>query len=216
MKKSIVNIKKNINNTNYLSLCVPFLFISSLFYCLFLHYKEMKDYKETQINMIKIPVLYPEEKPNQPTKDIDLAMALFSIDIPENAKYPIYNQNLPYRGLTIGDAFFSTKQVIIGEMAFKSWGILGSTLAHEIEVHCNQSFLKIEFLNFLYVVMKYHKKLILKIYPSLNLSPHENLGLGAYLAEKEAYMYEINSKKRFNLSPKEVIAIKNILENELI
>jgi hypothetical protein len=216
MDKLIAKTKKHINKNSILPLSVPFFFILSLFYCLFLHYKETKNYKEIQNSMIKVPVVYPNEKPIHPTKDIDLAMALFSIDIPENAIYPIYSLNLPYRGLTTGDAFLSAKQVIIGDMAFTSWGILGSTLAHEIEVHCNQSFLKIEFLNFLDLVIKYPEEFILKIYASINTPPYGNIGFGAYLAEKEAYTYEINSKERFNLSPEEVIAIRNTLDNELI
>ena len=216
MNKLIIKIKNYTSNNNILQLSIPLVFISSLFYCVFLHFNETKNYKYIQKNMAKIPVVYPNDKPNQPNKDIDLAIALFSIDISENTNYPIYNPNLPYRGLTTGDAFFPEKQVIIGDMAFTSWGILGSTLAHEIEIHCNQSFLNIEFLNFLYLVIKYPEDFILKIYPKLNIPLYDNLGYGSYLAEKEAYMYEINSMNRFNLSQKEVIAIKNTLDNDLI
>ena len=216
MKKSMIKIKNYINNINILSLIIPFIFISSLFYCLFLHFKEKRDYNEIQNNMIKIPVIYPHEKPNQPTKDIDLALALFSINIPENTIYPVYSPDLPYRGLTTGDALFPTKHVFIGDMAFTSWSILGSTLGHEIEIHCNQSFLKIEFLNFLYLIMKYPEELITKIFPSISMQKYDNLGYGSYLAEKEAYSYEVKSKRRYHLNTNEVIAIKNTLENELI
>jgi hypothetical protein len=101
-------------------------------------------------------------------------------------------------------------------MAFTSWGILGSTLAHEIEIHGNQSFLKIEFLNFLYSYIQNNSKFVSSIFPSFDIMTYENMGLGSYLAEKEAYSYEINSDKRFNLKIKEVLAIKNTLDNELI
>ena len=197
-------------------LLTPLFFLFSLFTCLIFHYKEFQSFKETQNSMMKIPVIYPKERPKDPQNDLALAMALFSINTPENVCYPSYSYNLPYRGLTRGNSFLPKKEVIIGEMAFTSWGILGSTLAHEIEIHGNQSFLKIEFLNFLYSYIQNNSKFVSSIFPSFDIMTYENMGLGSYLAEKEAYSYEINSDKRFNLKIKEVLAIKNTLDNELI
>ena len=212
----ISKLKKITTHYNLTILCIPTFFLVSLFTFLILHFKEFKSFKNIQNSMMKIPVNYPKERPKRQEKDIALAMALFSINIPENVCYPTYSYNLPYRGLTRGNSFFPQKEVIIGEMAFTSWGILGSTLAHEIEIHGNQSFLKIEFLNFLYSYIQNNNKFIYSIFPSFEIVPYENMGLGSYLAEKEAYSYEINSDKRFNLKIKEILAIKNTLEHELI
>lgn len=212
----MVQIKKYTNNTNYLFLSVPIFFVSSLFYCLLMHFKEFNNYNNIQQTMVEIPVIFPDKMPDKVTENIGIAMALFSIDIPENVNYPDYIPDLPYRGLTTGDAFFPNKQVSIGDMAFTSWGILGSTLGHEIEVHGKQSFLKIEFLNFLQPFLKFPEEIILKIFPSLSFSFYGDLGFGSYLAEKEAYTFEMNSMKRFHLTTKEVFAIKDTLDNNLI
>jgi hypothetical protein len=68
----------------------------------------------------------------------------------------------------------SKTKVFVGPTAFSSWGMLGSTLAHEVEVHCRQ--------NFPLIVLK------------------DQLGLdGTVEAEREAYEYEIQNAGRFGL-----------------
>lgn len=213
MKKILKNITDNYSIFN---LFIPILFLTSLFYCLFLSFNEKNNYTFSQKNMSEIPVIYPINLSSEPSADIELAMALFSINMDENTDFPKYDSELLYRGLTVGDAFHSNKQVLIGKMAFDSWGILGSTLAHEIEIHCKQSFLEIEFVNFIYTMKRLPEKWIANFFPKWSDSRYDNLGYGSYHAEKEAYTYEINSMNRFNLSKKEIFAIKYTLENDLI
>ncbi|WP_397600482.1 hypothetical protein [Silvanigrella sp.] len=210
------SIKKHISNISFTNLWIPLLFITSLFYCLFLSFQERKKYALLQKNMADISVIYPKEVPTNSNDNIDLAMALFSIDIDENIENPIYNDELPYRGLTLGNAFSKNKQVLIGKMAFESWGILGSTLAHEIEIHGKQSFLEIEILNYLYTLKRVPEKLFVNFYHNTSKLNYDNLGYGSYMAEKEAYNHELDSKKRFNLNNNEIYAIRYTLENDLI
>jgi len=95
-------------------------------------------------------------------------------------------QNLDYRGLTIpGNIIYKTK-ILLGPEAFVSWGILGSTLAHEIEIHCKQ--------NVYLIILK----------DLLNLD-------GTKYAEREAYSHEINNKERFNLTDEEVNSIEEVM-----
>ncbi|APJ02907.1 hypothetical protein [Silvanigrella aquatica] len=216
MKKKIQKLKNLFNDINILIVSIPIAFIISLFYCLFMHSQEIKIYRNSQNKMKQIPVIFPNRQPDGQQKGIDIAMALFSIESSENVAYPVYRENLPFRGLTSGNPFLNEKEVFIGEMAYSSWGILGSTLAHEIEIHGNQSFLKIEFLNYTYNLFYYTQNLIKSIFPVIQFEDYKDLGFGAYQAEKEAYIFEINCEKRFNLNTKEIIAIKNILDNELI
>lgn len=210
------SIKKHINNISLMNIFIPLFFITSLFYCIFLSFQERRKYALLQKNMADISVIYPKDVPEISNENIDLAMALFSIDIDENIEYPIFNNELPYRGLTLGNAFSKNKEVLIGKMAFESWGILGSTLAHEIEIHGKQSFLEIEILNYLYSLKAIPEKLIANFIPNSFKLNYGSLGYGSYMAEKEAYNHELNSKKRFNLNKNEIYAIKYTLENDLI
>lgn len=117
---------------------------------------------------------------------IDRALQRYLIQIPKNCPHPKLNLTLEERGLTsyFGRNFY---KVEIGPPAFSSWGMLGSTLAHELEIHCNQNFLKIRVLDL--------------------------LGQEATKeAERQAYLYEIENAKRFGLKEKEVRSIKATME----
>ena len=209
-------IKYLFNNYSLLQLTIPFFFIFSMFYCLFLQLNEQNKYEELQNKMMAIPVIYPTRAPIVSNDSIGLAIALFSIDTPNSINSTTYSSNIPYRGLTIGNCLAPFKEVLIGNMAFENWGILGSTLGHEIEIHGNQSFLKIEFLNYIYSLETFPEKLITIFIPKFKLTSYGELGYGSYNAEKEAYSFEINSKKRFNLSNHQVNLIRNVLDNDLI
>jgi hypothetical protein len=132
-------------------------------------------------------VKLPEEEPTPSQESIDLAMKTFSIET-YNCEYPKYDPRLTtVRGVMIpsGSILHLKRKVFIGPSAFESWGILGSTLAHELEVHCRQDLLL------------------------FNLK--ELLGMdGIREAEFEAYQHEIEQAHRFQLSRGELRSIQEI------
>ncbi len=114
-----------------------------------------------------------EPAPTQ--SDINEALEAFEIKIPKNVKGPFFSSKLEDRGLTIRKGVLSDAVVYVGADAFSSWALLGSTLAHEIEVHCRQNFLAIHF---------------------QNISGFDGTGY----AEREAYGYELAHAERFGLT----------------
>lgn len=131
----------------------------------------------------------PKRAPIPSQKDIDLAMKIFSIRTHKYVVGPTYNERLFDRGITQGYPDSPLRKVEIGPSAFSSWGMLGSTLAHEIEVHANQSFMK-----------------IMAQDAAMPGSP------GTRHAEIEAYSHELKCKDRFGLSNTEVWLIKETLK----
>lgn len=116
----------------------------------------------------------PIGKPSLGQESINIAISVFSIDVPASANYPKFRSQLTDRGLSTREPWAKRINVDIGPSAFTSWALLGSTLAHELEVHCTQNFLLINLL--------------------------DTIGLdGTGAAERQAYMHEINNAKRFNL-----------------
>src|SRR5690606_19202846 len=107
-------------------------------------------------------------------ESIDLAIAMFGIEVPASAEWPVLDKKIEDRGLTTRGAFMDKAKVTIGPAAFTSWALLGSTLAHELEVHCQQNFL------FIYLM--------------------DLVGLdGTGEAERQAYRHELTNAKRFSL-----------------
>ena len=134
---------------------------------------------------IQSRLVLPEGRPSFSQDSIDRAMALFDIDVPANVQWPTIDPDLLDRGVTIMDPM-GHRTIRIGPAGFASWGILGSTLAHEVEVHGTQSFLWIKGL--------------------------DRLGFdGTALAEREAYLYEIKGASRFGLSRSEVQGIEETM-----
>ncbi len=128
----------------------------------------------------------PKDKPMASQANIDRAMEVFNIHLPGNVGWPRLDLTMEDRGVTIMDGWGMKRQVKIGPEAFSSWSILGSTLAHEIEVHGEQSFLWIRVLNL--------------------------IGLkGTVAAEREAYLHEIRSARRFGLKRVEVQSIEETM-----
>ncbi|MBP9707785.1 MAG: hypothetical protein KBD78_09075 [Oligoflexales bacterium] len=113
---------------------------------------------------------------------VDIALAAFSINVPSNVSDPKLNRDISDRGITFKRSIDELFQVEIGPAAFSSWSLLGSTLAHEVEVHCNQDFLAIYFLD----VLGFE---------------------GTALAERSAYAYELAHAEYFRLSAMEKLAI---------
>lgn len=130
-------------------------------------------------------LVLPAGQPSFSQDSIDRAMDLFEIDVPANVQWPTIDPDLLDRGVTIIDPM-GHRTIRIGPAGFASWGILGSTLAHEVEVHGTQSFLWIKGL--------------------------DRLGLdGTALAEREAYLHEIKGASRFGLSRSEVQGIRETM-----
>jgi hypothetical protein len=78
---------------------------------------------------------------------IEIATKAFGIQMPKAIRGPYFDQKLEDRGLTLRNGLASDPVVLIGREAFTSWAMLGSTLAHEIEIHCRQNFLSIHLQN---------------------------------------------------------------------
>lgn len=117
----------------------------------------------------------PDGIPALTQSSIKIALIAYDIKMPKNIKGPFLDTKIQDRGLTIRHGVGSDPLVFIGPEAFTSWGLLGSTLAHEIEVHCRQNFLAIHL---------------------QNISGFDGTGM----AEREAYRYELANSTRFGLA----------------
>ena len=137
--------------------------------------------------LTEVAVEAPPSVPSMNQESIDLALVLYSITVPLSAHHQIYDPTLQDRGLTSRRAFMDKAQVSIGSAAFTSWALLGSTLAHELEIHCQQNFLTI------YVM--------------------DLLGMdGTAAAERQAYMHEIDNAKRFGTSTVDAAMIADTVQ----
>lgn len=132
-------------------------------------------------------VIPPSSKPPMTQESIDIAIEMFKVSIPKNALHPKLDMKLEDRGLTTLNGMGKPLEVTIGPAAFTSWAVLGSTLAHELEIHCNQ--------NFSLIRMK------------------DMLGLeGTNGAEREAYMHELSNSDRFKLKEADQASIRETME----
>jgi hypothetical protein len=121
-----------------------------------------------------VTVVPPTSKPPMTQESIDVAIEMFGIVVPKNASNPTLDMKLEDRGLTTLNGWGKKLEVTVGPAAFTSWAVLGSTLAHELEIHCNQ--------NFALIRLK------------------DMIGLeGTNGAEREAYMHELSNSDRFHL-----------------
>lgn len=136
----------------------------------------------------RIPVDLDIPIPEDRQKAIDQALEIFSIRVnPQTTVYPTYDPQLLDRGLTSQHGYLQRKRVTVGPAAYESWAVLASTLAHEIEVHCEQDFLSIRLLDMV----------------GLN---------GTERAERFAYEHELAARERFGLVEGEVAMIHQIME----
>ena len=134
-----------------------------------------------------VSVVPPTTKPLVSQESIDIALELFAIKIPKTANRPHLDLALEDRGLTTLNGWGSKLDVTIGQAAFASWALLGSTLAHELEVHCHQNFAVI------------HMK--------------DVMGLeGTQQAEREAYLHELANSERFHLKTADQLNIKATMD----
>ena len=149
--------------------------------------------------------------PNSSQESVDFAMDVFGIDKPHYTKSPKFDQGLMDRGLIVGSSFGKNRTVSVGPAAFESWGLLASTLAHEIEVHANQSFLHIQLSDAVKNVKEYAFNWLNEKGSRFAIFFEPDL-TGTTEAEREAYQHEMNSALRFGLSDHEVQSIFNVME----
>lgn len=164
------------------------LLITSFFATLMLlATKHDYDARKTQERNEKMVVITPSVGPELSQESVEMALVMFNIEVPPGAKTPTFDANLQDRGLTTLRGWGSELEVAVGPAAFESWGLLGSTLAHELEVHCKQSFALIRAMDI--------------------------LGMeGTQNAEREAYLHELSNARRFNLGEQEQANIKATMD----
>ncbi len=172
----------------------PLLIISSIVFLLFilpLYFLAIAT--EAQITTHTIPISHQinENKkaitPPINNESIITALAIYQIQIPENVEMPILDLSLNDRGLTSLNGWGKKLQITIGPAAFISWALLGSTLAHELEIHCQQKMIK---------------------YRAIEMLGFYNLSKS--LAERPAYNHEIKFAQRFGLTNEEVKKISTV------
>lgn len=128
-----------------------------------------------------------EPRPTPSNDNILKAMEIFNIQNKPGMPMPVFDPTLEDRGLTVISEHGERCDVRIGPSAFQSWAILGSTLGHEIEVHCRQDMM------------------LIKVMDMAG-------SLGTHMAERAAYKYEISQKDRFGLTPTEVDSIQKTMD----
>ena len=175
------------------------------------HQKRMQ-YNTYMRKIAAVSVIPPGGIPAQNQESIDAAVELFSIKIPAHVKGPKFDSTLDDRGLTTGGTVQERKFVTIGPAAFTSWSVLGSTIGHETEIHANQSFLAIVTKDrFTDISLAVRKKAAV-VFPALKPTARELFdNEGTWAAEREAYLYEVNSAKRFHLSSNELQSIVQVM-----
>ena len=147
--------------------------------------REKENFARAGVEMA--PDFTKTSSPEFDEKSIAKAMALYGIQVPRNVRGPFISKELEDRGVTIREGMNQKLVVYIGRDAFSSWAMLGSTLGHEIEVHCRQNFLAIHLQNL--------------------------AGLdGTGAAEREAYKYELSHADRFGINQDDREFIKNTAE----
>ena len=129
----------------------------------------------------------PKSIPELDQKSVDLALAMYNIYVPSHVEAPKFDPLLEDRGLTTLRGWGKKLEVAVGPAAFESWGLLGSTLAHEIEVHCQQNFT------------------VIQLKDMVGMS-------GTFAAEREAYLHELEHADRFDLSSSEYESIKATMD----
>lgn len=158
----------------------------SLLVLLFWAKKELSRERHYYSSLKSVDVILPDSVPSINQASVDLAMALFSIDKYPEMLPPKLDKNLEHRGITSKQGMNDMVEVAIGPAAFTSWGLLGSTLAHEVEVHVKQSFFLIWLL--------------------------DELGLdGTGIAERQAYGFELDHARRFSLGNEDKFSINDTM-----
>lgn len=163
--------------------------------------------------MSEVEVIPPQGYAPQSQEAVEIAMTLFSIETPSTVEGPVFDATLSDRGLTTGGLILPQKKVTIGPSAFTSWAVLGSTLAHEIEVHVEQSFFMVVARDHLTRLQLEARRRLGRVFPNIAPSAAELFeNDGTWKAERDAYMHEIRNAKRFGLSQEEVASIWRVMD----
>ncbi len=181
-----------------------------VFALLFIERQELRAYKA---NMLAVQVTMDIPRPTPSQEATDIAMAAFSIDGGVHVNWPIFDAGLEDRGLTSGGTFDISRTIHVGTPAFTSWGVLGSTLGHEIEIHGNQSFIAIIALDGLSRIQQNALTLLASDQDKTKARKNmEDISWGTAKAERKAYIYEASSAKRYGLQPDEVASILAVMD----
>lgn len=149
--------------------------------------RSLQDEETMAASMTHKDLPIPAGIPRMSQDSLYQAISIYNIRIPHGVTFPEYDAELQDRGLTSLNPWTKKFTVKIGPAAFQSWSLLGSTLAHEFEVHCNQSFLWIHM--------------------------QDLVGMeGTNQAEREAYAYELKNADRFGLNQGEVAMIQETVD----
>ena len=144
----------------------------AIFAVLFHAHNELAQKRAFDHAAAQVDVTAPSGPPPLTQESIDLAMQIYGIEVPSGADAPRLDLAMADRGLTTRSPFMDKAKVTIGPAAFSSWALLGSTIAHEVEVHCQQNFLAIYLMDL--------------------------IGLdGTGTAERQAYVHELANAQRF-------------------
>lgn len=198
---------------NALPLACMALFMLVMVVGTLVSHKERLAHQKFQRELASVSIEAPAGRPSHSQESIDLAMTLYSIDAPRYVMGPRYDAWLDDRGLTTGGTLSRAKTVSIGPAAFTSWGILGSTLGHEIEIHARQSFLQVILLDKVTKARFALQRSLAARFPSLRPTSRDSFeNEGTWRAEREAYEYELRSARRFQLTPAETRAIVQIMD----
>lgn len=150
-------------------------------------HSEVEQERQFFAGMDQIKVLPPPTSPEISQESIDLALIIYGIRVPNDVNHPILDRDLADRGVTVRYSFVGQAKVAVGPSAFASWSLLGSTLAHEIEVHGHQNFFGIWIM--------------------------DSLGLdGTMEAERQAYAHELRYAERFGLKIHDAAMIAETVE----
>lgn len=153
------------------------LSLACLGICIYAKYQTNLE-KRLKLEWSQTPVTVPTGSPPLNQSSVDLAIKIYDIEVPAHVAPVLFDRSVTDRGITIRKLMDDYTEVKVGPPAMASWGLLGSTLAHEIEIHANQ--------NFLWIVL-------------LDLFGFDGTGY----AERQAYSYELKNSKRFGLSSAE-------------
>ncbi|MEZ4742599.1 MAG: hypothetical protein R3B45_09155 [Bdellovibrionota bacterium] len=178
------NQEKNI--LIYANIAIKIFAFSSVIFCLTWAKIQLINEQNFFSRIHNVEINIPKTPPRINQDSIDFAMTLFGIKTPPNILGPDFDDTIEDRGITSKGTLSETAWVKIGSAAFSDWSILGSTLAHEIEVHGRQNFFMIWVL--------------------------DSLGFdGTGHAEREAYSYELYSADRFGLGYEDLSMIEDTM-----
>ena len=141
--------------------------------------------KEKAFNskLSEVPVHMVGGYPDFVSQNVDLAYAAFNIRDSRTLKTVELSPALQARGMTMHGSYGGDADVALGLDAFSSWSLLGSTLAHEVEIHVNQN-------------------------PFVVWLEDLIFGTGTIRAERAAYSHETLRASRFGLNDSTVRGIE--------